>query len=113
MEKKFNSFIGTGWSFPPSFSKGSGTVDLVSGEEDINESLNILLSTSLGERVMQPKYGCNLNDYMFESLSSSLIGLIKDRVEQAILFYEPRILAEKVEVTPDDSADLLEGPVYH
>jgi phage baseplate assembly protein W len=63
----------------------------------------------LGERVMQPKYGCNLNDHLFESLNSSVIGYIKDLVEHAILFYEPRILADKIEVTAQDSFDLFEG----
>ena len=109
MNQTFNSFLGTGWAFPPAFDKESANVAMVSNEEDINESLNILLSTSLGERVMQPRYGCNLNDYVFESLSSSMIGYIKDRVEQAILFYEPRIVAEKIEVTDSGSFDLIEG----
>ncbi len=104
-----NSFLGTGWSFPPSFNRDAGTVDLVSNVDDINQSLNILLSTSLGERVMQPEYGCNLEDYLFESLSSTMIGYIKDRVMNSILYYEPRIIAEKIEVTSDDSVDLFEG----
>lgn len=84
-------------------------VELVSSVDDINQSLNILLSTSLGERVMQPEYGCNLEDHLFESLSSTTIGYIKDRVRNSILYYEPRIVAEKIEVTADDSVDLLEG----
>lgn len=107
--EKMDSFLGTGWSFPPSFDKETGTVELVSDQEDIRQSLNILLSTSLGERVMQPKYGCNLNDHLFDSLNSSVIGYIRDLVEHAILFYEPRILADKIEVTAQDSFDLLEG----
>jgi len=109
MSKVFNSFLGTGWAFPPSFDRDSATVTMVSDEEDIRQSLNILLSTSLGERVMQPKYGCNLNDYLFEGLSSSTIGYIKERVANSILYYEPRIIAENIDVTADDSADLLEG----
>jgi uncharacterized protein len=109
MSKVSNSFLGTGWSFPPAFSRDSGTVEMVSNEEDIKQSLNILLSTSLGERVMQPKYGCNLNDYLFDGLDSSTIGYIKDRVANSILYYEPRIIVERIEVTGDDSADLLEG----
>lgn len=109
MSTSFNSFLGTGWAFPPQFNHETGTVELVSNEEDINQSLNILLSTSLGERVMQPRYGCNLNDYLFEPLSSSVTGYIKDLVQKAILFYEPRILAEKIEVTAQDSFDLIEG----
>jgi phage baseplate assembly protein W len=109
MSQSFNSFLGTGWAFPPAFDRESGTVSLVSDEEDIRQSLNILLSTSLGERVMQPRYGCNLNDYLFEPLSSSMIGFIKDRVESSILIYESRIVVEKIEVTDDGSFDLIEG----
>lgn len=109
MNTTFNSFLGTGWAFPPVFDNRTGTVDLVSDLEDIKESLNILLSTSLGERVMQPDYGCDLDDYMFESLSSGVIGIIKHHVENSILYYEPRIVAERVDVTADDSTDLIEG----
>jgi len=107
--EKFNSFLGTGWSFPPTFDRAKGGVVLVTDIEDIEESLNILLSTSLGERVMQPRYGCNLNDYLFEPLSSTAIGFIKNLVSNAILYYEPRIIAESVDVTADDSFDLFEG----
>jgi uncharacterized protein len=109
MNTIINSFLGRGWSFPPTFNQQTGGVELVSDYEDIHESLNILLSTSLGERVMQPKYGCNLNDYLFEPLSSSMIGYIKDRVQMAILIYEPRIIADKIDVTADSSFDLIEG----
>ncbi len=109
MNTSFNSFLGTGWAFPPEFDSNAASVEMVSDYTDIQQSLNILLSTSLGERVMQPDYGCNLTDYMFESLSSTLIGIIKHKVENAILYYEPRIVAENVDVTAPDSTDLLEG----
>ena len=55
------SFLGTGWSFPPTFIKQNKGVGTISDVEDINSSLHILLSTRLGERVMQPEYGCNLD----------------------------------------------------
>lgn len=109
MNKVFNSFLGTGWSFPPTFNNETGTVELVSNEEDIRQSLNILLSTTLGERVMQPRYGCDLTNYVFESLNSSVIGYLKDRVKNAILYFEPRIIAEKIEVTAAESFDFIEG----
>lgn len=102
-------FLGTGWSFPPSFNRNTRTVDMVSAEEDINQSLDILLATSLGERVMQPRYGANMSDYQFESLNASMISYLKDLVERAILFFEARILLEKIEVTPAGSFDLIEG----
>lgn len=109
MENSFNSFLGTGWAFPPAFDPEAANVEMVSDYKDIEQSLNILLSTSLGERVMQPDYGCNLTDYIFESLNSTLIGIIKHNVENAILYYEPRIVAENVDVTAADSFDLIEG----
>ena len=109
MNKVFNSFLGTGWSFPPTFNREAGSVELVSDEEDIRQSLNILLSTTLGERVMQPRYGCDLANYVFENMNSSVIGYLKDRVKNAILYYEPRIVAEKIEVTAAESFDLIEG----
>ncbi|HVS95062.1 MAG TPA: GPW/gp25 family protein [Puia sp.] len=105
----YPSFLGTGWSFPPSFDNVSGTVNLVKDVDDINQSLNILLSTTLGERVMQPNYGCNLENYLFEPLNNTLIGFIRDLVTKAILYYEPRIVTESVEVTAADSAELWEG----
>jgi phage baseplate assembly protein W len=100
---KFNSFLGTGWAFPPSFDKAAGSVNLVSNEEDIRQSLNILLSTTLGERVMQPRYGCNLETHVFNTLNSSVIGYIKDMVQNAILYHEPRILADKIDVATVDA----------
>lgn len=109
MNRTFNSFLGTGWAFPPAFDAASGEVEMVRDVTDINESLNILLSTSLGERVMQPRYGCDLHDYMFESLNSSLIGFIRDRVENSLIIYEPRIKVERIDVSKDGSLDLVEG----
>jgi len=109
MENSNNSFLGKGWAFPPTFNKSTGTVEMVADEEDIRQSLHILLSTSLGERVMQPDYGCNLNDYVFEGLNSTTIGYIKERVANSILYYEPRIVVERIDVTNEGSVDNLEG----
>lgn len=103
------AYLGTGWSFPPEFDIEAKTSRLVSAEKDIEQSLEILLSTSLGERVMRPDYGCNLKDYQFESMNNSLIGFLKDLVERAILYYEPRINLEKVEITDPESFELIGG----
>jgi hypothetical protein len=117
MNKPDYPFLGTGWKFPPSFEynsdpatgDSSAIVALVSGMDDIEESLHILLSTSLGERVMQPQYGCNLRDYLFDPLDNGMIGYLKDRVYNSILFYEPRITLENITVTAADSPDLWQG----
>src|SRR5205809_1009841 len=76
------AFLGTGWSFPPTFTQGGAEVALVSGAEDIQQSLQILLSTRLGERVMEDEFGCDLHSALFEEVDQSLIntlnGLITD-----------------------------------
>ncbi|HXB09585.1 MAG TPA: GPW/gp25 family protein [Puia sp.] len=104
-----NSFLGTGWSFPPAFDAALGSCRMVTNEVDIEQSLNILLSTMLGERVMQPQYGCDLQPYVFSPLNPHMVGYLKDRVRNAVLFYESRIKIEKLEVTAADSTDAIEG----
>lgn len=99
-----DSFLGTGWSFPPSFDHTNGATELLSNVEDIQSSLHILLTTRLGERVMQPTYGCNLDELVFEALSSTFKSFIKDLIKTAILYHEPRIKLNKIEL--DDSRDL-------
>ena len=96
-----NDFLGTGWSFPPSFQVHNREVELVSYEQDIKESLHILLSTSPGERVMHPAFGSDLQKMVFETITESQITKIQDSVERSILFFEPRISLEKVEVEID------------
>jgi len=91
-----NPFLGTGWGFPPTFRKEIQSVEMISGPEDIQSSLEILLSTSLGERIMQPTYGSNLKDYLFEPLDASLEAFLKDLIKTAILYFEPRIHLDKV-----------------
>ena len=67
MDKK--SFLGKGWSFPPSFNKTTGNVEMVKNEIDIKQSLVIYFNTKLGERIMRPDYGCVLHDNQFEKIN--------------------------------------------
>lgn len=85
------SFLGTGWSFPPTFKKEKGGVLMTSDVEDINRSLEILFSTALGERLMQPTYGSDLSRFLFEPISTTLKTYMKDLINDAILYHEPRI----------------------
>lgn len=92
------TFLGTGWSFPPEFNRRFKDVKMVSEEEDIQESLRILLSTTPGERIMHPSYGCGLKSLVFEHIDESAVTAITDLVERAILFFEPRVTVEQVRV---------------
>ena len=105
--KHKKTFLGIGWKFPPTFDKKTGSVVLVSEEEDIRESLLILLSTKPGERVMLPDYGCDLTSSVFEPIDSTLINQIKRKIEFAVLYYEPRIILEDIEIEPGTENDGL------
>ena len=99
MDNLLNSaFLGRGWSFPPTFQKQTRQVQMVKEEEDIEQSLSILLSTRQGERVMQPDYGCNLDVMLFEPLTVTLITLVTDQISTSILFHEPRIDLNRVSI---------------
>ena len=71
MEENAKSFLGTGWSFPPRFSKQAEGLELSSFEDDIAESLYILLSTTPGERIMNPEYGCDLQSQVFQNINNT------------------------------------------
>ena len=107
MERKL-TFIGRGWSFPPEFNRDNGCVTIVEQEADIASSLEILLGTTRGERVMLPQYGCNLDELIFENLNTRMKTLMTDKIESAILYHEPRIELEKVNL--NDSRE-LEGVI--
>lgn len=107
MEDKL-TFLGRGWSFPPTFDNELGTVQMLEYEADVASSLEILLGTMRGERIMVPHYGCNLDELIFESLDTRMKTLMIDKIESAILYHEPRIELEKV--TLDGSRE-LEGIV--
>lgn len=94
-------FLGRGWSFPPTFMRDYTAVQMLEEEADIASSLEILLGTTPGERVLQPFYGCNLEELLFESLDTRLKTLMADKIESAILYHEPRIELESVKLNDD------------
>ena len=97
-----NDFIGKGWSFPPAFDPQLESVVITEQYDDIRRSLEVLLSTRPGERVMQPKYGCNMEELVFESMDTGMKTLMVDRIKTAILYFEPRIETKHIELDDSD-----------
>jgi uncharacterized protein len=89
-------FLGRGWAFPPRFDFENNSPMMVAEEEDIQESLRIILSTAQGERYMNPKFGSELSYLIFDSIDSILINRIKDCISSAILNFEPRITLDNI-----------------
>lgn len=112
-KKKTGSFLGIGWAFPPAFNRGPQSVVMVADEEDIRQSLEILLTTSVGERFLRPTYGCDLKRYLFEPLDEGLVAYIRDLVDTAILYHEPRIRLKDLSLTASaTSGELLIDITY-
>lgn len=70
------------------------------GVKDIEESLVILLSTELGERLMRPDYGCDIRRQLFEPLDATATAYVKELVNIAILYHEPRIDLTALRLVP-------------
>ena len=100
-----NKFLGSGWQYPPQFSKSdtSAKVAMVSGPENISQSLKALLTTNLGERLMRPEYGCGISQLLFEPIDQRTVTKIRNSIADAILVYEPRINLLNVNVFQDQN----------
>lgn len=90
------TFLGRGWGFPVVFENQGRAVRMAEGEEDIRQSLGIILSTRLGERVLRPTFGWKRDALLFEPLSTSFAAYLSRELETAILFHEPRIELNRV-----------------
>jgi phage baseplate assembly protein W len=94
------AFLGTGWAFPPRPEPG-GDVQTVSYEDDIRQSILVILGTRPGERVMRPDFGAGLHALMFEPMSQRTIALARHRIQEALTLWEPRIDQVSTEARPE------------
>ena len=85
------SYLGRGWSFPVRVDEKEGTIKLSEFEQDVRESIWIILSTSKGERVMRPDFGCGIHDLVFEVINTTTLTEIETRVQEALALFEARI----------------------
>jgi hypothetical protein len=90
-------FLGRGWAYPISADKASGQIRLSAYEEDIEQAINIILSTAQGERLMRPEFGSSLHKYVFENDGYGTRSRIKEAAEDALRLWEPRITDVEVD----------------
>ena len=102
MDNSSQEFLGVGWKFPIEFKTSNYGVSMLNGEELIKNSLDVLFATNLGDRIMQPDYGSELDHFLFENMSKSIITYMEARISDAILFGEPRIVVNNVEIEQDE-----------
>jgi len=98
------TFLGRGWKFPVN-SDAKGNIRMSEYEEDIKESIWIILSTSKGERVMRPDFGCGIYNYVFDYLNTTTLGMIENSVREALNTWENRIDLINVDVSIANAAE--------
>ena len=93
-------FIGSGWSFPVRIT-ATGAVRLVSGAEELDAALRLILSTAPGQRLMRPDFGCSMWEQVYAPLTPDTLGLVEQAVREAVERWEPRVVLDRVEAVPD------------
>src|SRR5688500_7631968 len=83
-------FLGVGWKFPLQVTPG-GQIARAGYEQRIEESVFLILSTSKGERLMMPEFGCGIHDLVFAPNNAMTLTLVVQMARQALVAYEPRI----------------------
>jgi phage baseplate assembly protein W len=83
-------FLGKGFRFPVSVNLNGG-VSTSALEENVRQSIFIILGTAPGERIYRPDFGCRIHDLMFAPNNSITAAAAEVYCEEAIYKYEPRI----------------------
>jgi phage baseplate assembly protein W len=97
--------LGTGLAFPLSVDRRGG-IALASGETDVDQAIEIILSTAPGERPMRPEFGCGVHDFVFDTIDAATVGRLETEIRRALDRWEPRIVLEEVDF---DLSEMIEG----
>jgi uncharacterized protein len=96
---KRRNIFGQGLSFPPRV-EADGRLAWSSGEENVRESMRIILLTAPGERLMREQFGCGIRQFLFEPNTATTRQLLRERIVQALNRWEPRATVQEVTVEP-------------
>lgn len=97
MRQQDKKFLGTGLNFPLR-TNARGQISLVSGAEDIEQAIRIILSTRPGERVMRPTFGCRAHELLFEPIAAATSSRFQEYINEALRMWEPRIEVTSINI---------------
>ena len=92
-------FLGEGWRYPVGVNR-TGGVATSDQDESVRQSIFIILGTAPGERVMRPKFGCDIHELLYAPNNQGVASLAAHYVEDALQKFEPRIKEIKVDAEP-------------
>lgn len=98
-------YLGKGLSFP--VAPADAALGIAEGAEKVRQSIQLILETEPGERIMRPTFGCGLRRYLMKPNTASTRALIQHDVSDALSAWEPRIALKEVSVTPGGDPALV------
>jgi phage baseplate assembly protein W len=103
-----HEFEGRGWQFPIR-ADDAGAIVEAREEDKVRQSIEIILRTAPGERVMRPDFGCGIHDLVFDTISGAMVGRVASVVAGALATWEPRIdvLSVRPQQDTEDPTRLL------
>jgi phage baseplate assembly protein W len=104
-----NAFLGRGWKFPIQVDETTGRIMMSEFEEDIAESIRIIIGTAKGERVMRPSFGSGIQKFLFGLADSTTMNSLKSDVKESIIEWESRVddIEVEAELDRNESGRLL------
>lgn len=98
--------LGTGLAFPLGVDD-RGRIALAREEVDVEQAIEIILSTAPGERPMRPEFGCAVHDCVFERIDADTLARIDQAVRVALDRWEPRVVLDDVAFETGREGELL------
>jgi phage baseplate assembly protein W len=101
-------FLGAGLAFPLGLDP-DGRLRMTALEDHVRQSIQLIMETARGERVMRPDFGTGLRGLVFAPASAGTMALVQHEVEEALIRHEPRIdvVGVQVAVDPAEAGRLL------
>jgi phage baseplate assembly protein W len=98
---RFTDIVGSGWRFPVGVDERRGGIALARNHDEIEQAIQIILSTPLGYRVMRPEFGSRIHELIFAPINASTATTVNHYVEESLGYWEPRIEVLDIDTTPD------------
>lgn len=94
--------LGRGWAFPPKFDKNTNEPLMLVGEEDVKNSIEVIINTKLGERILREEFGSRIYELLFEPLNENMKTYMIDSLKSSLINNEPRIIVQQIQLLQPD-----------
>jgi phage baseplate assembly protein W len=106
-KERDRSFLGSGMKFPPQANKATGRFAVAAGEQNVKESIYLILMTAAGERELEPGFGSRLSRYTFMDVNLTNLSIMRREIAELIMTQEPRVSDADVDIDAESRDDCL------